>query len=85
MILRPGRFVFAACGERAELERAAGLMRGVLEGGGKGAGRTAREKLTEAEGVLADGGNDHDFAGDGLIGVDGILYRRVSNVYQSAS
>jgi hypothetical protein len=29
--------------------------------------------LPEAEGVPADGGNDHDFAGDGLVGVDGIL------------
>lgn len=59
MILRPGRFVFAACGERAELERAAGLMRGVLEGGGKGAGRTEREKLTEADSWERGGGGQY--------------------------
>ena len=35
VILRPDRFVFAACNERTELEEAAGRIRGVLYGHGR--------------------------------------------------
>jgi len=37
--------------------------------------------LAEAEGILADGGDDHDFACNGFVGVDSILYRKVSKYH----
>jgi len=45
VILRPDRFVFAACRDRAELEKAAGLMRDVLEGGGEGSGEEGKGEV----------------------------------------